>query len=256
MGAHTNKHSNWHYSGIEAVPSLGLCALGAAFCLGVWMKTRFQKFWEKVDTNSNPEGCWEWTAHIKNTGYGQFGPRNRGAHRVSWEMHFGAIPPGLLVCHHCDNRRCVRPDHLFVGTATDNLRDAARKGRTATGNRNHNAKLSDREVEELRGIGRRISQRKLARMYGVSQTTIRDSQKGATWRHVVGRPEESDRGGRMYLTMTELMILIDTCRGSLSIRRDDGNSFSYSHKCRDKLQYELLQRFDKAKVGVAIGEGT
>lgn len=75
--------------------------------------------------------CWLWVGHVAAGGYGYF--RRRGkivrAHRHAWESAHGPVPPGLYVCHRCDNRRCVRPDHLFLGTALDNARDMRSKGR-------------------------------------------------------------------------------------------------------------------------------
>lgn len=78
-------------------------------------------------------GCWDWSGVKDPNGYGiihqnQKTPRKL-AHRVSYELHHGPIPSGMLVCHHCDNPSCTRPDHLFLGTQTDNLQDASRKGR-------------------------------------------------------------------------------------------------------------------------------
>ncbi|MGJ0510229.1 MAG: HNH endonuclease signature motif containing protein [Methylocystis sp.] len=87
------------------------------------------RFWEKVIRG---DGCWEWTAAKSVRGYGTFGLRKGKmvpAHRMSWELTYGKIPDGLIVCHHCDNPECVRPDHLFLGTYSDNTQDMIRKGR-------------------------------------------------------------------------------------------------------------------------------
>src|SRR6266853_3758788 len=93
-----------------------------------------ERFWEKVDTTGD---CWLWTASKTEFGYGQFGTA-RGkpsttAHRVSWELHFGPIPDGMFVCHHCDTPPCVKPDHLFLGTHEQNQLDMLLKGRQARG---------------------------------------------------------------------------------------------------------------------------
>jgi hypothetical protein len=88
------------------------------------------RFWAKV---AKSDGCWEWQAVRSSQGYGAFRPtpesKQRSAHCYSWELAFGPIPDGLWVLHRCDNRVCVRPEHLFVGSASDNAQDAIAKGR-------------------------------------------------------------------------------------------------------------------------------
>jgi hypothetical protein len=93
-----------------------------------------ERFWEK--TRFTPSGCWEWQATIQKNGYGHFMRSKRKpimAHRMAYELAYGSIPEGLHVLHRCDNRRCVRPDHLWVGTHSDNMRDMHAKGRGRTG---------------------------------------------------------------------------------------------------------------------------
>jgi hypothetical protein len=86
-------------------------------------------------------GCWEWQAGMRGTtGYGAFKHEGKviDAHRFSYELHKGKIPAGMLVCHKCDNRKCVNPDHLFLGSHKDNYQDAVNKGRIDFINRNQN----------------------------------------------------------------------------------------------------------------------
>lgn len=88
-----------------------------------------EKFWKHIVKGKH---CWSWSGRVSGPGYGVVhitGTKRIGAHRLSWQIHRGEIPPGMFVCHRCDNPPCCNPDHLFLGTQTDNMRDASSKGR-------------------------------------------------------------------------------------------------------------------------------
>lgn len=149
------------------------------------------RFWSKVDKTS---GCWEWKAGKFSQGYGAFHLKGKlkKAHRVAWEVTNGSIPDhdsyhGICVLHKCDNRGCVNPGHLFLGSQAENLADMAKKGRSNgnPGEMNGNAKLTNIEVEWIKmWLGFGYSQRKIASIFGVSQAAISHIQSGSRWAHI------------------------------------------------------------------------
>lgn len=130
-----------------------------------WLSTRLR--WIEV-----PTGCWEWVGKRFNVGYGivYVGNVATPAQRAAYAIAFGSIPKGMCVCHRCDNRPCVNPAHLFVGSKGDNARDRTAKGRTLKGERHASTKLTDAQVSEI--LRRGGPQRALASEFGVGKTQI------------------------------------------------------------------------------------
>ncbi len=152
-----------------------------------------ERFWAKVE-KKGPDECWKWTGSTHKFGYGIIGAGGRGggtlyAHRVSWEIHNGPIPDGMCVCHSCDNPPCTNPHHFFLGTRPDNTADMMAKGRhrlrILNGEKHGMAKVTERDVREIRRLRGSVGQSHLARRYGVGVSTISMIQLRRIWRHVV-----------------------------------------------------------------------
>jgi DNA-binding CsgD family transcriptional regulator len=141
------------------------------------------RFWEKV---RGAAACWTWIGSCDRKGYGQLKVSSvyRKAHRISWELHYGPIPGGLCVLHHCDNPPCVRPDHLFLGTNHDNVIDSMIKGRRAQGEHNGNGKLTTKQVEEIRlYIAQGVTHRAIAKHLNIASSTVSNIRRGKTRKH-------------------------------------------------------------------------
>lgn len=143
------------------------------------------RFWSKV-RRAGPDECWEWIASLNQSGYGNFMLQrsNRMAHRLSYMESNGEIPAGMLVCHRCDNPKCVNPAHLFLGTHADNMADRDRKGRRTPlrGGAVATSKLTEQQVIEIRRS--QESRRVLATRYGVDLSNISGIKRGKFWKHV------------------------------------------------------------------------
>jgi hypothetical protein len=152
-----------------------------------------KRFWENVLMQ---DGCWAWRGQKNPDGYGQIHVRRRSedfrtvllAHRISWEIHKGPIPPGMFVCHHCDNPECANPEHLFLGTNRDNMIDCSMKGRqngaakSFPGSKNGCAILNEDIVRKIRKS--KETPTILGNRYGVSRGLIWRIRTRKAWKHV------------------------------------------------------------------------
>jgi hypothetical protein len=131
---------------------------------------RFEMF-----TELSYEGCWLWLGSLsKGYGHIRINGVHRKANRVSYELFIGPIPEGMDVLHKCDNPPCVRPDHFFPGTHTDNMKDCISKKRNAFGERHGRVKLTDEQVKEIRRVYSlgNSSHQSLAEIFGVTDAQI------------------------------------------------------------------------------------
>lgn len=183
------------------------------------------RFWAKV-VKGGPGGCWNWTGHHNGVGYGMLWAPEAGrkvlAHRFSYEMHHGPLPPGVLVCHHCDNPACVNPEHLYAGDYRSNMRDAVARGRHGYGIHKrkpdgtlvhpppvlrgdaHPARKNPEIVRRGEDVGsakmtadrvrvlwcRRLAGESfsaLGRSFGLDPSSVSDICRGERWGHLLGK---------------------------------------------------------------------
>jgi hypothetical protein len=144
--------------------------------------------------------CWEWKSSLDSRGYGRvwFDGKVQKAHRVVYELVNGPIPEGegyhgTCVCHKCDNRKCVNPDHLFLGSNADNVRDMKSKGRGVTpklkGEAHGCAKLTADQVREIRRLrAEGLTQQAIADRFGIGQPLVSRIVNGKCWAHLQEAP--------------------------------------------------------------------
>lgn len=138
----------------------------------------------KLSEVNSETGCVEWVGKKYKNGYGQIEINGRctGTHRIAWEVANGNIPDGLHVLHKCDNRACINPEHLFLGTHTDNVADMIAKKRQAKGEGHGRAKLTESQVLQIRRDQR--IQKEIAAEYGIRFQSVSDIKRGLTWAHL------------------------------------------------------------------------
>lgn len=142
--------------------------------------TLLEKFNDRVWRTSR---CWLWQGYKTNQGYGAIYLNDTTyvtAHRIAWRLFRGAIPKTRIVCHTCDIRHCVNPDHLYLGTQKTNMQDALKAGHCNHGSSHGSSVLSAEQVKRIRAMPHR-TQRELAKKFGVSQNTIWMIRHRKTW---------------------------------------------------------------------------
>lgn len=164
-------HESKKLGRIVGEPSYFISGHNVKFC-GFKSIPLEERFWDKVDKCD--DGCWNWLGSLAGGGYGGIGVNGKMmyAHRISWEISFGKIPNGLWVLHRCDNKRCIRPDHLFLGTHQDNMDDMKSKGRWK-GSFPH--PISQEQAQQIRNLydSGKYTQQNLADKFNCSRGTVK-----------------------------------------------------------------------------------
>ena len=161
-----------------------------------------ERFWTKIDKESsnifyNGSRCWEWTGALLTKGYGQYRRNGRdiSAHRYSYFLNFGEFDTKLNVLHHCDNRKCVNPSHLFLGTNLENVQDRNKKGRQfrPVGEANGHSKITEKDVIEIYKMydSGKYKQKEIAQMFGIAECSITFILTGKSWNYLFKKNREN-----------------------------------------------------------------
>lgn len=166
--------------------------LGKGFWKNATPDQKLIRYREMFDDKviENDEGCWGWKSFLNSTGSGMLGVVGSmiSAYRLSYILHKGPIPQGLLVLHKCHNRICTRPDHLYLGTNKDNTRDMIEAGRNRF-SKQHSllcTKLNPEKVSIIKRLLREgeLTQQVIANKFGVSRGTVQDIKRNKMWRNI------------------------------------------------------------------------
>ncbi len=223
------------------------------------------RFWRRVRKGEGDE-CWEWTGSHKPAGYGviYIAGHQLHTHRVSWAIHNGPIPDGKLICHHCDNPPCIRPDHLFAGTSSDNTQDAVRKGKLGRksvftgyqGTRNAMAKLTDDQVREIRRRYSRgnVTHAVLAAEFGVTRPHVSGIVRRKFWPWLpdddgnLAKP--SDENADAYISIAKAGEMLGLSRNLVAKLITTGR-FSARYSESDS-RYKLIPRVQVEEYGRSL----